>query len=156
MTTRTIPNEEMGNATGLFNMLRNIGGSVGIAMATTALIRRADLHQTDLSAHLPRSSAVLQQKSAMIAGYLGHHMGPARREPRLLRHYLPPHGAASRHACLYRRLPLDRRAGLDLRLRRVAVQEAGETRHAAAGGALSRKIGIDFDYTATPSLRLSS
>ena len=52
MTTATIPNQEMGNATGLFNMLRNIGGSIGIAMATTALIRRAALHQTDLSANL--------------------------------------------------------------------------------------------------------
>jgi len=29
MATSTIPREEMGNATGVFNMLRNIGGSVG-------------------------------------------------------------------------------------------------------------------------------
>jgi DHA2 family multidrug resistance protein len=81
MSTRTIPNQEMGSATGLFNMLRNIGGSVGIAMATTAIIRRADLHQTDLGAHLTPSSAVLQQKSAMIAGYLGHYIGPAGARP---------------------------------------------------------------------------
>jgi len=81
MTTRTIPNHEMGAATGLFNMLRNIGGSVGIAMATTAIIRRADLHQTDLAANLAPSSAVLQQKSAMIAAYLGHQMGPAAARP---------------------------------------------------------------------------
>ncbi len=81
MTTRTIPSEEMGNATGLFNMLRNIGGSVGIAMATTAIIRRADLHQTDLSANLPATSAVLQQKSVLIAHYLGHQMGPASARP---------------------------------------------------------------------------
>ena len=46
MATRTISRNEMGNATGLFNMLRNIGGSIGIAMATTAIIRRAALHQT--------------------------------------------------------------------------------------------------------------
>jgi len=50
MTTSTIPREEMGNATGLFNMLRNIGGSIGISMATTALIRRAALHQTEIGA----------------------------------------------------------------------------------------------------------
>jgi DHA2 family multidrug resistance protein len=81
MATRTIPNQEMGNATGLFNMLRNIGGSIGIAMATTAIIRRADLHQTELSANLPPSSATLQQKSAMIAQYLGHRMGPAGARP---------------------------------------------------------------------------
>jgi len=81
MATRTIPPHEMGNATGLFNMLRNIGGSIGIAMATTAIIRRADLHQNELSASLPQSSAVLQQRSAMIAQYLGHRMSPGAARP---------------------------------------------------------------------------
>jgi DHA2 family multidrug resistance protein len=76
MATSTIPREEMGNATGLFNMLRNIGGSIGISMATTALIRRAALHQTELGANLDPSNMVLQQKSHAIAGYLGHHIGP--------------------------------------------------------------------------------
>jgi DHA2 family multidrug resistance protein len=76
MATSTIPREEMGNATGLFNMLRNIGGSIGISMATTALIRRAALHQTELGARLDPSNPVLLQKSRIIAGYLGHHIGP--------------------------------------------------------------------------------
>jgi DHA2 family multidrug resistance protein len=31
MGTGSVRNEEMGNATGIFNLLRNIGGSVGIA-----------------------------------------------------------------------------------------------------------------------------
>jgi DHA2 family multidrug resistance protein len=77
----TIPNNEMGNATGLSNMLRNIGGSIGISMATTALIRRADLHQNELGARLGSSNFVLQQKSAAIAGYLGHRLGPAQGHP---------------------------------------------------------------------------
>ena len=77
LSTRTVSRNDMGNATGLFNMLRNIGGSIGIAMATTAIIRRAALHQTDLGANLSPSSAVLQQKSAIIASYLGHRIGPA-------------------------------------------------------------------------------
>lgn len=62
-------------------MLRNIGGSVGISMATTALIRRADLHQTYLTAHLAPTSAMLQQKSAFIAHYLGSQIGPANARP---------------------------------------------------------------------------
>jgi len=66
----------MGAATGLANMLRNIGGSVGIAMATTALIRRSALHQTYLAAQLTPTSPELQRKSAMIAAYLGHRIGP--------------------------------------------------------------------------------
>ena len=77
MSTSTIPREEMGNATGLFNMLRNIGGSIGISMATTALIRRAALHQTEIGARITPSTAVFQQKSAAIAAYLGHRLGPA-------------------------------------------------------------------------------
>jgi MFS transporter, DHA2 family, multidrug resistance protein len=81
MSTSTIRREEMGNATGLFNMLRNIGGSIGIAVATTALIRRAALHQTEIGAHLGPSNAVLQQKSAAIAGYIGHRLGPAAGRP---------------------------------------------------------------------------
>ncbi len=81
MTTSTLSNQEMGNATGLFNMLRNIGGSIGISMATTALIRRADLHQTEIGANLGPSSIVLQQKSAAIAGYLGHRLGPSAGRP---------------------------------------------------------------------------
>src|SRR5580700_4398548 len=59
MTTATLSREEMGNATGLFNMLRNIGGSIGIAMATTAIIRRAAQHQTDLAGQLSPSNPVL-------------------------------------------------------------------------------------------------
>ncbi len=75
MATSTISRNEMGNATGIFNMLRNIGGSIGIAMATTALVRRSDLHQTYLAANLTPSGGVLQQKSALIATYLGHQIG---------------------------------------------------------------------------------
>jgi DHA2 family multidrug resistance protein len=81
MMKATIPNNEMGNATGLGNMLRNIGGSIGISMATTALIRRAAMHQTEIGANLGSSNFVLQQKSAAIAGYLGHRLGPAAGRP---------------------------------------------------------------------------
>jgi DHA2 family multidrug resistance protein len=77
----TIPNQEMGNATGLSNMLRNIGGSIGISMATTALIRRAAVHQTELGGHITASTWIYQQKSAAIAGYIGHRLGPAQGRP---------------------------------------------------------------------------
>jgi MFS transporter, DHA2 family, multidrug resistance protein len=81
MMVATIPRQEMGNATGLSNMLRNIGGAVGISMATTALVRRAALHQSELGAHLSPSALVLQQKAALITGYLGHQIGPASARP---------------------------------------------------------------------------
>jgi DHA2 family multidrug resistance protein len=44
-----IPNEETGNASGIFNLLRNLGGSFGVALSTTVLARRTQLHQTFLA-----------------------------------------------------------------------------------------------------------
>ena len=42
--------EEMGNAAGIYNLMRNIGGSVGIAVLTANLSRGAQIHQTYLGA----------------------------------------------------------------------------------------------------------
>ena len=47
-----IPKERINNATGLMNLARNIGGSVGIANVTTLLARRAQFHQSVLVSHL--------------------------------------------------------------------------------------------------------
>jgi DHA2 family multidrug resistance protein len=47
-----IRKEKMNNATGLINLARNIGGSVGIANVATLLARRAQVHQSQLVSHL--------------------------------------------------------------------------------------------------------
>src|SRR5512144_2280943 len=52
LTLSHIPKERMTEATSLYNLLRNLGGSVGIAFTTTILSRRAQLHQTRLVEHL--------------------------------------------------------------------------------------------------------
>ena len=41
-----VPKERMNSATGLINLARNIGGSVGISMVTTIQARLAQKHQT--------------------------------------------------------------------------------------------------------------
>jgi DHA2 family multidrug resistance protein len=43
---------ELGNATALFSVVRNIGGSAGIAISTTLLSRRAQVHQSTLVANV--------------------------------------------------------------------------------------------------------
>jgi MFS transporter, DHA2 family, multidrug resistance protein len=48
LTMSRISQEKMGNATGIFNLMRNLGGSFGIATATTLLSRRAQFHQSRL------------------------------------------------------------------------------------------------------------
>lgn len=47
-----IPKEKIGNATSIFNLMRNIGGSFGIASMTTFLARRSQVHQNHLTAHI--------------------------------------------------------------------------------------------------------
>ena len=44
----TLKNEQIGNASGIFNLMRNVGGSIGISVATTLLTRRAAVHQTEI------------------------------------------------------------------------------------------------------------
>ena len=57
--------EEIGNASGIYNLMRNIGGSIGIATATTVLVRRSQVHQNYLVAHL---TAGAQSSSAAVSG----------------------------------------------------------------------------------------
>jgi DHA2 family multidrug resistance protein len=54
-----IPKEEMGNASGIFNLLRNLGGSFGVAFSTTMLSQRSQLHQTFLVENLTPYSPLL-------------------------------------------------------------------------------------------------
>jgi len=66
VTLATIPRPEMGNATGMFNLLRNIGGSVGIAMASTLLARLEQFYQTTLAAHITPYSSTWQMRFAEL------------------------------------------------------------------------------------------
>jgi DHA2 family multidrug resistance protein len=56
----TLPPERMKNASGLFNLTRNLGGAVGLAVITTILNNRTDLHLARLHEALTwsRGSAV--------------------------------------------------------------------------------------------------
>jgi DHA2 family multidrug resistance protein len=77
MATATVKNEEMGNATGIFNLLRNIGGSIGISMAQTMLIRRSAYHQTQIVGSIPRASNVYQNMTQRLSGFIGRDLGRA-------------------------------------------------------------------------------
>jgi MFS transporter, DHA2 family, multidrug resistance protein len=47
-----IPLGQLPNATAAFNVVRNVGGSMGVAITTTLLTRRAQVHQNTLVAHV--------------------------------------------------------------------------------------------------------
>jgi DHA2 family multidrug resistance protein len=48
LTLSSIPKPEMGNGSAIFNLLRNLGGSFGVAFITTMLSRRTQFHQSHL------------------------------------------------------------------------------------------------------------
>jgi DHA2 family multidrug resistance protein len=52
LSLATVTTERLGNATAAYNVLRNIGGSVGVALATTMLARRSQFHQTSMTSHI--------------------------------------------------------------------------------------------------------
>jgi DHA2 family multidrug resistance protein len=66
-----LPKEEMGNAAGIYNLVRNVGGSIGIAALTTAIVRGTQRHQAYLGAHLtagsPASMAMIHGLTAKFA-----------------------------------------------------------------------------------------
>ncbi len=51
-TMSFLKNEEIGNASGLYNLLRNIGGSIGISVVNTIVARHQQLHRNELVASL--------------------------------------------------------------------------------------------------------
>jgi DHA2 family multidrug resistance protein len=71
LTTATfafVPGEKTGAATGLFNLMRNIGGSFGIAAATTMLATRAQFHQFRLVANItPLSPGFLHWQQSTVS-----------------------------------------------------------------------------------------
>lgn len=75
-----IPKQKMGNATSLYNLMRNIGGSFGIATMTTFLARRQQVHQSQLVSHVTPMDLRTRQ---VLQG---------------LQHFFYQHGAASHQA----------------------------------------------------------
>jgi MFS transporter, DHA2 family, multidrug resistance protein len=68
LTTATMSQlgqQQIGNASGLYNLMRNLGGSIGIAFVTTMLARGAQTHQSLMVGHLaPDNPAFVQQLAA--------------------------------------------------------------------------------------------
>ncbi len=72
ITNGLIPKEQMGNATSLFNLMRNIGASIGIASVTTISSRHAQIHTNTLGANVTpynplAQSMMAQMKAAFMA-----------------------------------------------------------------------------------------
>jgi len=70
ITVDPIPPEEMGYATSITSLMRNIGGSIGISVVTTVLARRQQYHRAMLASHVaalnPVTAGVLSSLSRSL------------------------------------------------------------------------------------------
>jgi len=79
LTTSTMGHlrqQQMGNATGIFNLMRNLGGSFGIAVVGTFLDRRAQIHQALMVSHLTPYDAAYKEQLAAVTAMLRTHADP--------------------------------------------------------------------------------
>jgi DHA2 family multidrug resistance protein len=77
MAVGTLSQEQMGNATGIFNLMRNLGGGIGISMMTTLIARRAQQHQAILVGHLTPYDPAYKHWMETVGSALQSHGGTA-------------------------------------------------------------------------------
>jgi len=61
-----LPMSRIPNGTGLFNLTRQLGGSVGIALSATLVTRFATIHHADLMANVTPYSPATQARLAVL------------------------------------------------------------------------------------------
>jgi DHA2 family multidrug resistance protein len=71
----TLPPERIKNASGLFNLMRNLGGAVGLAVLVTLLNNRTDVHFERLRESVTWGRAVVNERLAGIARSLSASLG---------------------------------------------------------------------------------
>ena len=71
----TLRNDQIGNASGLFNLMRNVGGSIGISIASTMLTRRAAIHQNEIINSVPITGQQFQNSLGNVQHALTNSFG---------------------------------------------------------------------------------
>jgi len=69
IATANIEPEQAGSASGLFNMMRNLGGSMGIAVLATLLTRREQFHSNRLGESISLYDPTTQQRIEQMTQY---------------------------------------------------------------------------------------
>jgi DHA2 family multidrug resistance protein len=69
IATAEIEKEQAGSASGLFNMMRNLGGSIGIAALATLLTRREQFHSNRLGEAVSSYSLETQERINQLTQY---------------------------------------------------------------------------------------
>jgi len=72
----TLRNDQIGNAAGIQNLVRNIGGSVGISFVATMLERVAQTHQVFMTERISPLSPIYRQDFKALQSFLHMHFSP--------------------------------------------------------------------------------
>jgi DHA2 family multidrug resistance protein len=70
LATADIPRKEAGSASALFNMMRNMGGSVGIALLSTLITNREHLHSERIGSSVTAGTPALTQRLNEVTSIL--------------------------------------------------------------------------------------
>jgi DHA2 family multidrug resistance protein len=65
-TMGTLSNEQIGNASGLYNLLRNVGGSIGISIVNTVVARHEQLHRSELAHSMTPTNPVFERRISTL------------------------------------------------------------------------------------------
>jgi DHA2 family multidrug resistance protein len=105
-----IPKERMGNATSLFNLMRNLGGSIGIATTGSLLARKQQEYVNVMGSHVtPYSEAARNALEAARQGFLAAGADAVTATERA---YAAVFGTVQRHATMVAFVDLFRLLGI--------------------------------------------
>ncbi len=105
-----VPRERMGNATSLFNLMRNLGGSIGIAVTGTMLARQQQAYTNVLGSHVtPFSAQARHLLDSLYQGFIAAGADPVTATQRA---YAAAFGAVQRQAAMLSFVDLFRGLGL--------------------------------------------
>ncbi len=136
LTTATMSQlgqQQIGNASGLYNLMRNLGGSIGIAFVTTMLARGAQTHQALMVGHLTPTDPAFVQQLAAAQHALAQHTDPVTATHQAYGADLRTAGPAGAFVGVCGQFPFVRADGAVLPPADSPVQ-TGQTRAGAAGG----------------------
>ena len=84
-TLGPVPKKDIGGASAFYNLTRQLGGSIGVALLTTLLARRNVWHRTVLVEKLVAGSAVVDERvGQMVRGLVAGGLDPATAKQRAL------------------------------------------------------------------------
>jgi DHA2 family multidrug resistance protein len=76
LSVSTLRDDQIGSATGIQNLMRNVGGSIGISWLSTMLARYAQVHQAFLVGHVSSLDPAYRMRLGVMKRVFAAHFNP--------------------------------------------------------------------------------